>query len=91
MDLLDDVEENLAYMAAREGEKYVVYFTKGGKVKLNLANQNHAFSLRWINVDSAEWAKTEEISGGGSIELEAVNEKGSIALLIRSDLKTSRN
>jgi hypothetical protein len=91
MELLDDVKENLAFIAAKEGEKYVVYFTKDGKVKLNLTDHNQTFSLRWINVDTAEWAKSEEITGGRNIELEAVNEKGSIALLIRSDLKTASN
>jgi hypothetical protein len=91
MDLLNDVEENLAFIAAKEGEKYVIYFTKTGKVNLNLAGQNHAFTLRWINVDTAEWAKTEEITGGRSLELEATNEKGSLAVLTRSDQRTARN
>jgi hypothetical protein len=91
MDLLDDVEENLAYLSAKEGEKYVVYFTKAGKIKMNLTGHNQTFSLRWINVDTAEWAMTEEIKGGSSIDLKAVNEKGSIAVLTRSDQRTARS
>jgi hypothetical protein len=91
MDLLGDLEENLAYLSAKEGEKYVVYFTKAGKVNLNLTGQNHPFSLRWINIDTGEWAKTEEITGGRSLELEATNEKGSLAVLTRSDQRAARN
>jgi hypothetical protein len=91
MDLLGDVEENLAYLAANEGEKYVIYFTKAGKVNLNLTGRNHAFTIRWINVDTAEWEKTEEIKGGSSIDLEAVNEKGSFAVLTRHGLIAAKN
>jgi hypothetical protein len=83
MDLLDNVEENLAYISAKEGEKYVVYFTKAGKVNLNLAGHNHAFTLRWINIDTAEWAKTEEIKGGQMVDLNSIEEKGSLAVLIK--------
>jgi hypothetical protein len=91
MDLIGNVEENLAYIAAREGEKYLVYFTKDGSVNLNLAGHNHTFTLRWINVDTAEWSKSEEITGGGHFELTAVNPKGSIAMLVKKDLKMTRN
>jgi hypothetical protein len=91
MDLLGDLEENLAYMAAKEGEKYVVYFTKGGRVNLDLSGHNHEFTIRWIDTDTAEWTKTEEIKGGSRIELEAVNDKGSFAVLTRSDQRIARN
>jgi hypothetical protein len=91
MDLLVGAEDNLAYAAAKEGESYLIYFPKNGKVKLNLAGHNHGFSLRWINVDTAEWAKTAEIKGGSSIDLEAVNENGSIAVLTRNGLRAALN
>jgi hypothetical protein len=91
MDLLEGAEDNLAYAAAKEGESYMIYFPKRGKVKLNLTGYNHGFSLRWINVDTAEWEKTEEIKGGSSIDLEAVNEKGSFAVLTRHGLIAAKN
>jgi hypothetical protein len=91
MDLLGDSEENLAYMAAKAGEKYVVYFTKRGRVNLDLSGHDHEFTIRWINTNTAEWAKSEEIKGGSRIELEAVNENGSFAVLTRNDQRTTRN
>ena len=36
MDLLSGVEGNQAYLSASEGEKYVIYFNNGNKVKHDL-------------------------------------------------------
>lgn len=89
MDLLEEAGDNIAYLSAREGEYYLVYFPKAGNVRLNLAGQNSAFALRWIDASTAEWTKTGEISGGNYVDLAAENENGSFAVLVRNDLVTA--
>ncbi len=55
MDLLSDREDNEAYLAADEGEKYIIYFTHGGAVDLDLSSYEKPFILNWVSVNSGEW------------------------------------
>lgn len=83
MDLIPGIEGNEAYLAAREGDKYVVYFPQRGSVKIDLTEYNNKFTVKWINTENAQWDRTFEIDGGRMADLNALNEKGSIAVLIR--------
>jgi hypothetical protein len=83
MDLLRGSEGNTAYLSARAGEEYVIYFPNNGTVELDLTGHPHEFSLRWINAENARWGTGDEITGGAFTELTAVNETGSIAVITR--------
>lgn len=83
MDLLPGAEGDEVYLAAREGEKYVLYFTSGGSAELDLRGHDNTFSVRWINIETAQWERTGEIKGGRIETINALNEKGSIAVLIK--------
>ena len=83
MDLLRSAEGNTAYLAAREGEEYVIYFPKNGTIELDLTHHAHKFSIRWINPENALWGNSHEIEGGTFTEFRAVNENGSIAVITR--------
>lgn len=83
MDLLKIKDENQAYLAAKEGEYYLVYFTRPGNVKLDLGKNDNTFVVKWINIENAEWGKTDEIKGGQMVDLEAINVNGSFAVLKR--------
>jgi hypothetical protein len=48
MELLSDREPNEAYLAAAPGERYAVYFTNGGSVRLDLSNAPGHFNITWI-------------------------------------------
>ena len=50
MDLLSDRESNEAYLAARPGEGYALYFTNGGSVGLDLSGTPGSFDVIWISV-----------------------------------------
>jgi hypothetical protein len=50
MDLLSDRESNEAYLAARPGESYALYFTNGGSVGLDLSGTSGSFDVIWISV-----------------------------------------
>jgi len=68
-DLLRDREENEAYLAARRGEAYVLYFTDGGSVELNLSGQSGALQLRWVEIGSGGWGKTDRVKAGGWVRI----------------------
>jgi hypothetical protein len=81
MDLLHDNGENLAYLAAKEGESYVVYFTGQGSVSLDLIGQNDTFTVKWIDIENTDWSRTGEIKGGRMVKLEAISGHSSFAVL----------
>ena len=64
MDLLTDREPNEAYLTSREGSRYIIYFPKGGSVKLDLSRHQKKFTARWINIQTGEWAESFSIDGG---------------------------
>ena len=49
-ELLSNREENEAYLASKSGEMYVLFFTHGGEVGLDLNDVNIAFKVKWLNI-----------------------------------------
>ena len=83
MDLIGNKSENKAYITAKEGESYVIYFTKPGMVTLDLASAKEAFSIEWISVEKAEWDKKDVISGGKKVEITSEYSGDAFAILKR--------
>ncbi len=93
MNLLSDRESNEAYVAAKEGEQYVLYFTNGGSVGLDLSSADGVFSLTWISVSSGVTTRSSEtgryslmsntIKGGKIVRLSAPYKGGWIVALMR--------
>ena len=83
MDLLTDIEENVAYLSANEGKFYLVFFPNGGKVNLDLSNYHAQFNVRWITVEDAEWGEMTVIKGGNLVVLESNDEKACFALVMK--------
>lgn len=63
-DLLSDRAPNEAYLAARPGEAYTLYFTDGGSIGLDLTAAPGSFQVRWIDIAKGEWAARGTIEGG---------------------------
>jgi hypothetical protein len=57
--LLSERSDNEAYLAARPGSAYALFFTDGGSVALDLPRG--VFDARWISIASGEWGKSEVI------------------------------
>ena len=85
MELLSDIEAGEAYVAAKEGEAYVVYFPEKGTIMLDLSQQNGSFIIRWLNPETAIWEHEDKIEGGKAIGLEAENEMGSFAIIVKDN------
>jgi hypothetical protein len=84
MDLILNNEENLAYAAAKDKDKIVIYFTKPGRVQLDLSDTNKDFKIRWINISSAVMGEAGKIKGGKVIEVESSDKQGGIAVITRN-------
>lgn len=85
MELLQNRESNEAYLAAKPGEKYVLYFTYGGSVDLDLSAAKGTFEITWISISegittrttSAQvYKRTEKTIDGGSIVTVSAPYKG---------------
>jgi hypothetical protein len=81
MDLLSEREENEAYLAADEGEKYIIYFTHGGAVDLDLDSCDKPFMLNWVSVDSGAWGEESTITGGITETVTAPDQGGWFAVI----------
>lgn len=64
MELLRDRHDNEAYLTAKPGVAYVIYFPDGGAVELDLTTSPGLHELHWIDVSTAEIKKGNSISGG---------------------------
>jgi hypothetical protein len=62
--LLSERAENEAYAAARAGVAYVIYFTEGGSVGLDLSGASGTFDVRWIDIATGEWGQRSTLNSG---------------------------
>ncbi len=81
MELLSDRDPDEAYLSALPGEEYVIYFTDGGLVALDLRHHNQSFRLQWIDVKSGMWGGKAEIPGGDYRKIEAPGDGGWFAVI----------
>jgi len=91
MDLLEVNENSEVYLAAREGDCYVIYFTEPGTVKLNLSNYDISFTLRWISVTDSGWKNETMIQGGKFVDIKTNLTGGAIAVLSVSPTRSPDN
>lgn len=82
-ELLSDREENEAFLTSQEGKAYVVYFTNGGSVGLDLTSYNKEFNLQWYHVRNGKAEKADKIKGGQIASLTAPGEMEWVALITR--------
>ena len=77
-DLLLNRATNQAYCRANEGDSYLVYFTNGGMVDLEIAS---TFSLQWVSLDKEEQRTAEVKPMKGRLALNCPDEGNWIAVL----------
>jgi hypothetical protein len=83
MELLSEREANEAYLTAKEGEKYLIYFPAGGTIKLDLKSASGEFHLKWISISSGEWGNEAAITGGKEVEIATPTDEGWYAVITK--------
>jgi hypothetical protein len=83
MDLIRTDSENIAYISAKEGKVYVVYFTGKGKVSVDLGSNTGSYELAWIPVENAEWSRPVNLEGSGWTEIVSEKTGSCFAVLTR--------
>ena len=94
MELLSDREPNEAYLAAKPAERYAVYFTNGGSVKLDLSRAPGTYNITWISVSMGITTQSsatggyrlmkKTIKGGGVVTMSAPYKGGWVAAIVKS-------
>jgi hypothetical protein len=93
MELLSTRDSDEAYLAAKPGESYALYFTDGGSVTLDLTDASGSFEITWISISlgvttrtwaGGDWRKLPtRIEGGRPVKLSAPYQGGWVAALTR--------
>ncbi len=93
MGLLSDRARNEAYLAAKPGEHYALYFTNGGSVGLDLSGTSGSFDVTWISVSMGVTTQTsaaggyrrmkKTIEGGGVVTISAPYKGGWVAAIVK--------
>lgn len=79
MDLLSERESNEAYLAAKPGQSYALYFTDGGSVGLDLSDAPGVFNVTWISVSMG--IRTDTSAAGGYRRMKKTLRGGAVATL----------
>jgi hypothetical protein len=72
---------NEAYCRGIEGQEYLVYFTNGGQVQMNLALSGGEGSIKWMSLDSGNWEEEGLITGGELVNISAPGTGNWLALI----------
>jgi hypothetical protein len=83
--LLNERADNEAYLTARPGRAYALYFPDGGEVGLDLKGAKGRFEVRWIDISAGEWGKRETINGGDIVTIRAPGKGGWAAAILKTN------
>ena len=80
-DLLSNREENEAYLATKPNESYVLFFTDGGDVELDLTKSEKEFNLKWFDIRKGKLISENKIEGGKIVSLKVPGKLEWVAML----------
>jgi hypothetical protein len=81
-ELLASRAENEAYLAARPGKAYALYFTDGGSVDLDCSAVSEQFVVRWIDIESGEWGRSDSLNAGRKVTIAAPSSGHWVAAIV---------
>jgi len=81
-DLLLDRASDEAYLACQPGGSYVLYFTDGGNIGLDLKAYPQEFGLHWINIANGRWGAKRTMTGGKVLPISAPEKGPWVAVLV---------
>ncbi len=81
--LLREREDDEAYLAAKPGEAYILFFTNGGSVGLDLGDHPGSYAVHWVNVSTGKAAGITQIESDGVASISAPAPGPWVAAIIR--------
>ncbi len=91
MNLLSDRGDDEAYLAAKPGKHYVLYFTDGGLVGLSLKGPRADFKLKWVDISSGNWGEEAQLPGGRVVTVNAPGKGPWVAAIARVEAEITEN
>jgi len=82
-ELLSERQPDEAYLAADPGRAYILFLTNGGSVGLDLKHHAGTFALKWVSISTGEWGKTDQVTNGDVVTIEAPGKGPWVAVLNR--------
>jgi hypothetical protein len=64
-------------------QKYVLYFTDGGSVRLDLRGHKGAWQLRWVDITRGTWGDSVNVKGDAFRQITAPQAGGWVAVLTK--------
>ena len=87
-ELLTDRGDNEAFLAAKPGHAYVVYFPRGGGIGIRAEDGKARYALRWYRVADGIESPQEEVTLPAA--LATPDDAGSVAVLTRIEAQEQR-
>ena len=78
------------YCFAKEGEVYVAYLNRGGRISLNLSGRPGTYKVKWYDVKTGNFADGFNVSGGAVVALGRPAFSGDVAVLVEKVSGLSR-
>ncbi len=82
-ELISDRQSDEAYLVAKPGEKYLLYFTQGGSVGLNLKGHRGEFHLRWIDIATGQLGQDTRLPGDQTVTIKTPGSNPCVAVVMR--------
>ena len=82
--LLQERETDEAYFTSNADKNVVIYFPDGGQVDVDLSDFAGSYTLKWLNLEGANWYGRKEVKGEGILKLVTPFAGEWIALLKRN-------
>jgi len=83
-EMLSNRGENEAYLTSKPGEAYVLFFSNGGNVSLNLTEYGSEFSLKWFEIRTGKLHFKSLLKGGEIVNIAAPENLEWIALISKT-------
>lgn len=83
MDLLSERQTDEAYLAAQPGEKYLLYFTDGGSVKVDLSHGPGTLRVTWVDIATGQRHGQETLRGGSRVQISPPGSGGWAAAILK--------
>jgi hypothetical protein len=82
-ELLSGLDQDEAYLNASPGEKYLIFFTDGGSVELDLESYTgNRYELTWFDIDNGvESGTTGQINGGSMVSINTPGDGHWVAII----------